>query len=100
MDLPDLSYDNARGLPTSPIPSLRRGVSTSSELGPSGQSHVLRAHQKPPAVEAVLPASPGTVHREGAPVADDPDADDDDDGGRATPQDGTAICFLRISRTK
>ena len=67
MDLPDTSYDNDRGLLTSPIPRMRRGVSTSPGPGPLGQSN-LGSHsgnRKTP-FEVVLPASPGTVHLEEA----------------------------------
>ena len=67
MDLPDTSYDNDRGLLTSPTLPMRRGVSTSSESGPSRQSLVSHLRQKETDIKVVLPASPGTTLLQGAP---------------------------------
>ena len=65
-DLPDASFADDRVSQT-PSPPLRRGVSTSSESRPQRRSLVLPLLTPPSDVKVVLPASPGTLHLEGAP---------------------------------
>ena len=65
-DSPDASFADDRVLQT-PSPPMRRGVSTSSESRPQRRSLVLPLRTQPSDVKVVLPASPGTLHLEGAP---------------------------------
>ena len=59
MDRPDTSYDNDRGLLTSPVPSMRRGILPSSGPRPQRQSLVLHVEPTTAGLSEVLPASQG-----------------------------------------
>ena len=59
MDRPDTSYDNDRGLLTSPVPSMRRGVSTLPGPRSQRQSFVLHVEPTTASLSEVLPASQG-----------------------------------------